>query len=205
MPPRSPSDFSSMHVPQHFTGIWALGKLGRPGKSLIILELPIGYTATGVSGALRKKRQNGTSNRSDLETLSSETFTNSYFPPSTSTTFSFLCTPSSSSSSQLLFVPSHHLSLFPPIFLSDSRLFVAPHSRGLCRRFPRSICGIRHGSLGPSQQRAVTCPVGELGGGIKKLGRGLGGGGVDRGHSWGHSTPLTPPTLNINPFYQREL
>lgn len=40
---RSPSDFSSMHVPQHFTGIWALGKLRRQGKSLIILELPIGY------------------------------------------------------------------------------------------------------------------------------------------------------------------
>lgn len=43
-PPQSPPlDFSSMHVPQHFTGIWALGKLRRPGKSLITLELPIGY------------------------------------------------------------------------------------------------------------------------------------------------------------------
>lgn len=40
---RSPSDFCCMHVPQHFTGIWALGKLRRSGKSLIILELPIGY------------------------------------------------------------------------------------------------------------------------------------------------------------------
>ena len=39
----SPCDFSSMHVPQHFTGIWALGKLKRPAKSLITLELPIGY------------------------------------------------------------------------------------------------------------------------------------------------------------------
>lgn len=38
-----PLNLSSMHVPQHFTGIWALGKLRRPGKSLITLELPIGY------------------------------------------------------------------------------------------------------------------------------------------------------------------
>lgn len=58
---------------------------------------------------------------------------------------------------------------FPPIFLSVTLgLFVAPQSRGLCRRFPRSICGIRHGSLGPSQWRAVTCPTGELEGGHKE-------------------------------------
>lgn len=42
-PTPQPLNFSSMHVPQHFTGIWALGKLRRPGKSLITLELPIGY------------------------------------------------------------------------------------------------------------------------------------------------------------------
>lgn len=36
-------NFISMHVPEHFTGIWALGKLRQLGKSLITLELPIGY------------------------------------------------------------------------------------------------------------------------------------------------------------------
>lgn len=62
---------------------------------------------------------------------------------------------------------------FPPIFLRVSpRLFVAPQSRGLCRRFPRSICGIRHGSLGPSQWRAVTCPMGVLEGEPKRFGDG---------------------------------
>lgn len=34
---------TSIHVPEHFTGIWAQGKPRQPGKSLITLELPIGY------------------------------------------------------------------------------------------------------------------------------------------------------------------
>lgn len=34
---------TSIHVPEHFTGIWAQGKPRQPGKSLITLELPISY------------------------------------------------------------------------------------------------------------------------------------------------------------------
>lgn len=88
----------------------------------------------------------------------------------------FFFAPSSSSTTTA--PPFHPLSSLPPPrsrFSSHisppATLFVAPQSRGLCRRFPRSICGIRHGSLGPSQRRGCHLPHGGAGGD----GGGLGG------------------------------
>lgn len=270
-----------MHVPQHFTGIWALGKLRLPGKSLITLELPIGYdcyrgfkrsdrvaplkswesshdtirsftkgsdrlicftslrwTATSLDD---KIQQDKTMGRNDndvwgeagsvqhlitreqmystepssswvkhwlIKTATSiwnKCKTCTFFTSNTSKLLSrpnkqlFALrhatllkqappSPPSSLSLSVVLPPSHPLSLsrfsqsfsFPPIFLSVTLgFFVAPQSWGLCRRFPRSICGIRHGSLGSSQWRAVTCPMGELEGGHKEALQRAWGVGVD--------------------------
>lgn len=61
--------------------------------------------------------------------------------------------------------PRPPLSPFSSHISPPATLFVAPQSRGLCRRFPRSICGIRHGSLSPSQRRGCHLPHGGPGGG----------------------------------------
>lgn len=91
--------------------------------------------------------------------------------------------------------PPQPLAPFSSHISPPATLFVEPQSRGLCRRFPRSICGIRHGSLGPSQRRGCHLPHGGAGGGVG--GKGEGGGlvlvvGVEEGE--GHMTATTTTT-----------